>query len=701
MLDTGNLILTDEANSTIWRSFDYPTDTLLNGQILRPGMRLTSSTLQGNMSSGSFSLSLGTSDLQLVFSPGATASTQVYWSMLQDRRLVSSVKGTPAYVLLNSTGLSLVRNDGVVLSLIALVSTAALCKASLLPDGNLVISVYSSNVWTTQFTAVLTDCSLPLFCGALGVCNSGQCSCPTPFQPLNVSNIADGCLGLANPPCTSSSSNPETHFEEIGDGFEYFAIAYTSPTVVSGLDGCKNLCLLNCSCSYFFFFKESGFCFLYQQLGTLQNSGEAGHALFVKTNQVVNSSSMDVNESGISSPQSEGLPAFVLPVSIGGTSLFVLVLACAFLYWFCKMHKAHFMEPLDNKEEDELFLETISGLPTRFTFNDLHTATNGFSKKLGEGGFGSVYEGVLPDKTKVAVKRLEGAGMGQGTKEFRAEVAIIGRIHHVHLVRLCGFCTEGSHRLLVYEFLANGSLDKCLFGGGKKLLDWNTRYQIALGTARGLAYLHDDCREKIIHCDIKPENILLDENYNAKVSDFGMAKLVNKEQSQVFTTMRGTRGYLAPEWLMNLPISEKSDVYSFGMVLLEIISGRKNLELNQVSEKRYFPLYAFEEAEKDRIVKLADEKLKENVRGDEVIRVVKVALWCIQEETSARPSMARVVQMLEGNLNIMNPPLLTQFSGKGYARMMEGMDSPGRSSSSSNFSRSRGNHSAVQLSEAR
>jgi serine/threonine protein kinase len=187
------------------------------------------------------------------------------------------------------------------------------------------------------------------------------------------------------------------------------------------------------------------------------------------------------------------------------------------------------------------------------------------------------------------VKQLE--GIGQGKKEFRSEVSVIGSIHHIHLVKLHGFCVEGSHRLLAYEYMSNGSLERWIFQSSdeKPNLDWSKRFDIALGTARGLAYLHQDCESKIVHCDIKPENVLLDDQFLAKVSDFGLAKLMTREQSHVFTTLRGTRGYLAPEWITNYAISEKSDVYSYGMVLLEIIGGRRNFDPAEGSDTVHFP----------------------------------------------------------------------------------------------------------------
>ncbi|XP_048436515.1 G-type lectin S-receptor-like serine/threonine-protein kinase SD2-5 [Pyrus x bretschneideri] len=225
-------------------------------------------------------------------------------------------------------------------------------------------------------------------------------------------------------------------------------------------------------------------------------------------------------------------------------------------------------------------------------YKDLQTATNNYSLTLGQGGFGSVYQGSLPDGTQLAVKKLE--GVGQGKKEFGAEVSIIGNIHHLHLALLRGFCAEGSHRLLVYDYMANGSLDNRIFkkNNGEFILDWETRFNI-------------HC------CDIKPENVLLDTSYLAKVSDFGLAKLMTREQSHVFPKLRETHGYLAPESITNCPISEKSDVCSYGMLLLEIIGGRiggrKNYDPTETSEN--FPSYAFKMLEEGKMRDILDTKL--------------------------------------------------------------------------------------------
>ncbi|KAK2966214.1 hypothetical protein RJ640_010031 [Escallonia rubra] len=254
-------------------------------------------------------------------------------------------------------------------------------------------------------------------------------------------------------------------------------------------------------------------------------------------------------------------------------------------------------------------------------------------------------------------------------REFEAEVLTIGSIHHRHLVKLKGFCVEGTYRLLAYEYVGNGSLEKWIFRENDEgeTLDWETRFNIALGLAKGLAYLHEDCSVKIVHCDIKPENVLLDANFQAKVSDFGLARLMTREQSRVVTMFKGTRGYLAPEWITNHALSEKCDVYSFGMVLLEIIGGRRNFNLADDSEKAIFPSYVLKMMEQGKPEEILDSKLK-IVTGDESLHVaIIVALYCIQGDMSLRPSMGKVVQILEGSSMVPEIPSSSQMMSNFFA----------------------------------
>ncbi|KAL7249373.1 hypothetical protein ACSBR1_011547 [Camellia fascicularis] len=255
-----------------------------------------------------------------------------------------------------------------------------------------------------------------------------------------------------------------------------------------------------------------------------------------------------------------------------------------------------------------------------------------------QGSFGTVYKGTLyKEKKLIAVKRLEKV-VEEGEREFQAEMRAIGRRHHRNLVRLLGYCIEGSKRLLVYEYMRNGSLADLLFKSTRRP-DWNERIRIALNVARGILYLHEECETPIIHCDIKPQNILMDEFWTAKISDFGLAKLLMPDQTRTFTGVRGTRGYVAPEWQRNNPISVKVDVYSYGIVLLEIVCCRKNLEVNVSTPEEVvlsgwvYRCFAGKELNKLHVVgdEEVDLKTLENM--------VKVGLWCIQDEPALRPSM--------------------------------------------------------------
>ena len=302
-------------------------------------------------------------------------------------------------------------------------------------------------------------------------------------------------------------------------------------------------------------------------------------------------------------------------------------------------------------------VQGVNGI-VAFRYTDLQQATKGFSSKLGSGGFGSVYKGVLPDASTIAVKMLD--GLRQGEKQFRAEVSSVGMIQHVNLVKLIGFCCEGNNRLLVYEYLPNGSLDVHLYQNSVTFLNWKTRYQIALGVARGLTYLHESCQEYILHCDIKPENILLDASFAPKIADFGMAKLVQRNFCRVLTTMRGTVGYLAPEWLSGVAITTKVDVYSYGMVLLEIISGRRNTYEQCTScghNDAYFHLQVANNLLKGAVQSLVDPKLSGDANMEQVERACRAACWCIQDKESDRQAMGEIVQILEGLREVDVPPL--------------------------------------------
>ena len=311
------------------------------------------------------------------------------------------------------------------------------------------------------------------------------------------------------------------------------------------------------------------------------------------------------------------------------------------------------------------YFRKVAGLPRKLTLESLAAATDGFQYAVGRGASGTVYKGILDDGTAVAVKRSDG-GADHADKEFKSEVSAIASAQHAHLVRLVGFClVPRGPRFLVYEYMEHGSLDRWIFSPHsgdrrrRRYLPWAARYQVAVDVARALAYLHHDCRSKVLHLDVKPENILLDDGFRGVLSDFGLSKLVGKEQRRVVTTVRGTTGYLAPEWLLGVGITEKSDVYSYGLVLLEMVVGRRNLMQAEIGDDgssasprwTYFPKIAGDMAREGRVMEVLDRRVGESGEAVEeaaVRRLVHVALWCAQEKAGARPTMARVVEMLEG-----------------------------------------------------
>jgi len=304
---------------------------------------------------------------------------------------------------------------------------------------------------------------------------------------------------------------------------------------------------------------------------------------------------------------------------------------------------------------------TIANQELIFRYDILREATSNFNaeNKLGEGGFGSVFKGVLPDGREVAVKRLY-MGSRQGDAEFLNEANLISQVQHRNLVKLLGCCVESSERLLVYEYLENNSLDKIIFDTTKRhLLDWNDRYAILVGTARGLAYLHEESDIRIIHRDIKASNILLDDKHRPRIADFGLARFFATDQSHVSTRVAGTLGYMAPEYALRGQLTEKTDVFGFGVLVLEIISGRKNQSLAHEMDFLIEGTWRLYKAK--RALEVMDPTLEGSYTWEEGIRVIKIGLLCTQAGAALRPSMSRVVSMLTSKRENLPSPTKPAF----------------------------------------
>ncbi|BFG28982.1 hypothetical protein CerSpe_152560 [Prunus speciosa] len=287
----------------------------------------------------------------------------------------------------------------------------------------------------------------------------------------------------------------------------------------------------------------------------------------------------------------------------------------------------------------------------KFTFRQLKDATNNFDKanKIGEGGFGSVYKGLLSDGTVIAVKQLSSKSK-QGNREFINEIGMISALQHPHLVKLHGCCIEGNQLLLVYEYMENNSLARALFGPEESQLklDWPTRHKICVGIARGLAYLHEESRLKVVHRDIKATNVLLDKNLTPKISDFGLAKLDEEDNTHISTRIAGTYGYMAPEYAMRGYLTDKADVYSFGILVLEIASGRNNTTYRGKEKSFYLLDWAQLLKGQGNLLDLVDPRLGSDFNKEEMMLTIKVALLCCNVTSTVRPTMSSVVSMLEG-----------------------------------------------------
>ncbi|KAL5170665.1 Cysteine-rich receptor-like protein kinase 3 [Glycine soja] len=360
-----------------------------------------------------------------------------------------------------------------------------------------------------------------------------------------------------------------------------------------------------------------------------------------------------LNQGGRSTKKS-----FIIGGVVGGLVLVViLLLSFLIIIPWCRRSQIPKRVPRGNILEGT----QLKG-PTKFKYSDLKAATKNFSEKnkLGEGGFGAVYKGTMKNGKVVAVKKLISGNSSKIDDDFESEVMLISNVHHRNLVQLLGCCSKGQDRILVYEYMANNSLDKFLFGNRRCSLNWKQRYDIILGTARGLTYLHEEFHVSIIHRDIKSCNILLDEELQPKISDFGLVKLLPEDKSHLSTRFAGTVGYTAPEYALHGQLSKKADTYSYGIVVLEIISGQKSTDVrvDDDGEEESLLRQAWKLYERGMHLELVDETLNDNYDAEEVKKIIEIALLCTQASAAMRPAMSEVVVLLSSNaLEHMRPSM--------------------------------------------
>ncbi|KAL6614762.1 hypothetical protein ACP70R_037032 [Stipagrostis hirtigluma subsp. patula] len=554
--------------------------------------------------------------------------------------------------LLSSDGLNVVASD--------FGPSSVWRRLTITQDGNL--KIYSLNAsngsWIVTWQAMQQICKVHGLCGKNGICEhspSLQCSCPPGYEMANPRNWTKGCRPIFSN--NISKAREEYKFVKLRHT-DFHGFDMDGYSATASFHNCKKYCLNMSSCFGFSYrLTGEGVCYPKSLLFNGRRSPSFLGSFYLKVPRNANlSSSLEPREidlicKGNNSDITVG-PAYGLQRSntkwsyyyafaavLGGLEIFLILSAYLFL-------RRNQNIPKTAMEGYKL----ITNQFRRFTYRELKEATGNFKEEIGRGASGIVYRGVLDSKKVVAVKKL--TNVTQGDEEFCGEMTVIARINHVNLIRIWGFCSEGKHKLLVHEYVDNESLDKHLFGTTNrgKTLGWNQRVKIALGTARGLAYLHHECLEWIAHCDVKPENILLTRDFEVKIADFGLAKLSKRDCSGFhFSHMRGTTGYIAPEWASNLPISAKVDVYSYGIVLLEIVMGTKvssqttqDEQQLQLGEIVQVLKYAIASGDPSHIV---DPKLQGQFNPQQAMEMVKISLSCM-EERSKRPTMEAIVTSL-------------------------------------------------------
>ncbi|CAH9111323.1 unnamed protein product [Cuscuta epithymum] len=363
-------------------------------------------------------------------------------------------------------------------------------------------------------------------------------------------------------------------------------------------------------------------------------------------------------------------PKFKIKKSLSVGAIAGIIISC-FVFLLLIIFVLRMRGYLGGKVEEGNGLRTLDLQTGYFTLRQVKAATDNFDQanKIGEGGFGPVYKGILSDGGVVAIKQLSSKSK-QGNKEFLNEIGMITALQHPNLVKLYGCCIEGNQLLLVYEYMENNSLSRALFGreDQRLRLDWETRKKICIGIAKGLAYLHEESRLKIVHRDIKASNVLLDKDLSAKISDFGLARLDEEENTHISTRVAGTIGYMAPEYAMRGYLTDKADVYSFGIVLLEIVSGKSNTNYRPKEEFVYLLDWGYVLEEQGNLLDIVDESLGSTYSEKEALTMLKLALLCANPSPTLRPSMSSVVKMLDGKMEVQVPAAIMSARSNGDPR---------------------------------
>ncbi|WVZ99117.1 hypothetical protein U9M48_044464 [Paspalum notatum var. saurae] len=666
--DDGNLVVSEQGQGgrVVWQGFDHPTDTLLPGMRLGvdfaagKNMTLTAWASPSDPSPGAVVAAMDTSGDPEVFI--WNGRTKVWRSGPWDGVQFTGVPDTVTYKALGFSFRFV--NDGREATYSFQVRDASIVTRLAINGTGSVVGgggtlqrwtwLDAARCWNLYWYAPKDQCDAVSACGPNGVCDPAAvpaCSCLRGFTPRSPASWAlrdgrDGCVRAAPLDCANRT-----------DGFAllpHAKVPDTTRAVVdfnSSLDQCRLRCLGNCSCTAY---------------ASANLTGEPGHRGCVMWTgglddlRVYPGYGQDLYfrlaaAELASISKSKKKVNIVVAIVVSLTALAILLAIVGFFIWRAKKVRArkpgssigraglHSNEGSEGKDHgDDLELPI-------YDFKTIAVATDGFSteNKLGEGGFGPVYKGKLEDGREIAVKTLSRTS-AQGLQEFKNEVLLIAKLQHRNLVRLIGCSISGPEKILIYEYMENKSLDYFLFDATKsKILNWQTRYRIIEGIARGLLYLHQDSRYRIIHRDLKTSNILLDKEMTSKISDFGMARMFGSDDAQI-NTLRvvGTYGYMAPEYAMDGVFSVKSDVFSFGVIVLEIITGKRNRGVYSYSGHLNLLAHAWSLLNEGNGLDLVDENLDGSFNSDEVLKCLKVGLLCVQENPDDRPLMSQVLMML-------------------------------------------------------
>ncbi|KAG6737322.1 hypothetical protein POTOM_058838 [Populus tomentosa] len=643
MLDSGNFVLYN-GSSVIWQSFDYPTDTILVGQNLTYTDSLVSSVSSSNHSSGRFLLAIQ-EDGNLVAYAGL--SVGAYWASntYQYSKRLSLYFNHQGFLFMDT-----VSKKPVLLprSSYPCNNKTTIFRATLDADG--IFRLYShclenktSRSVHIEWSALNNQCNVRGFCGFNSYCSgmgtNADCSCYPGFAFNDPSEKFSGCYKNVTESFCRGTKEGKMYDVKAVENILFERYPYSVLHVKK--ETCRLSCLKDCLCDVALYMNER--CEKY--------TAPIRYGL-----KDINISSIAFFKVKAASPDAPPMSPTIIIESKKSLLVF-LAIAFGFVTFLC------FVIAISTfcVYRDRAFLyEKLSGIISlageftlrSFSYSELEKATSGFMEELGRGSIGAVYRGTIPEGDRtVAVKRLEKV-LDEGEKKFRAEITVIGQTYHRNLVRLLGFCVEGSRRVLVYEYLRNGTLADLLFQSERRPI-WKERVRIALDIARGILYLHEECQACIIHCNITPQNILMDDSWMAKISDFGLSKLLYPDEIRSSMALSQSRGHMAPEWQNNALMSVKADIYSFGVVLLEIICCRSSIKVDvSTPDEMNLPSWAYQCFAAGQLDKLVKD---EDIEFESLERMVKIGLLCVQHDPASRPCIKNVILMLEGSADIPAP----------------------------------------------